>query len=256
MTSFLRVLILLLLAYLVIAGLIYAFQRSLLFHPSQRAVQTVMEPWVVEGRKLGYQRAVAAPTGVWLVFHGNGGQAAHRDYLLDHLDPDTTVVVLEYPGYGDRPGQPSAATFDAAAAEAYAVLSRRHPDLPIGVLGESIGSGPASRLAAARPRPAKVVLLVPFDQLYRVARDRFWWLPVRWLMRDQWDNGAALREYTGPIEIYAAPQDEIIPFKHAERLAARLPQARLIKLPGGHNSWEFNQNWVLPTGTDLAPRLD
>jgi hypothetical protein len=245
--SLFRVLFLLVFAYLLIAGVVYVFQRSLVFHPTHFKVDSVMESWVEAGQNVGYVRAVESPAGVWLVLHGNGGQAAHREYLLEQVADDMVVYVLEYPGYGDRPGLASADNFNASAREAYAAVRELHPGIPVGLIGESIGSGPASVVASGENPPAKVVLLVPFDQFYRVAGERFPWLPVKWLLRDQWDNGAALRDYRGQIEIYAAPDDEVIPFKHARSLADKLPAARLIELSGGHNSWQWAERFELPT---------
>lgn len=252
MNFFRRVLILLTFAYLLIAGAVYVFQRTLVFHPTHHDVDTGMEPWRVDGQQIGYVRATESPTGVWLVLHGNGGQAAHRDYLLQHLANDVTVYVMEYPGYGQRPGLAAAQTFNDAAVAAYASIRSVHGSIPVGVIGESIGSGPASLLAEEAPVPEKIVLLVPFDQLHRVAGSRFPWLPVKWLMRDQWDNVAALAKYTGPVEIYAARDDEVIPFRHAKALADGLPRARLITMAGGHNSWEWEEQFMIATSPELA----
>lgn len=256
MSSFLRVLFLLFLAYLFIAGAVYVFQRSLVFHPTHRKVDTGMQPWLEDDRQIGYVRSVNSPVGVWLVLHGNGGQAAHRDYLLEHVAEDVAVYVMEYPGYGDRPGLTSGENINRAAIDAYLSLQTRYLDLPLGVIGESIGSGPASLLGTVAQPPDKVVLLVPFDQLYRVAGSRFPWLPVKWLMRDQWDNISALKEYDGPIEIFATRDDEVIPFKHARALADAIPRARLIEMQGGHNSWELDGEFSLLRADTLADPSD
>ncbi len=250
--SLIRILGLLLLVYLLVGVAVFFAQRSLLYHPTHRTVESIMEPWVVEGEYLGCHRAVTNPSGVWLILHGNGGQAAHRGYLLEQLDPTTSVYVVEYPGYGDRVGSPTEDALNAAVREAFRHVRATHPGLAIGALGKSIGSGPAS-LLSQQPRPlAKIVLLVPFDQLYRMAAARFPWLPVKYLMRDQWDNITALQDYAGPVEIYAARADEIIPFERAKALVDALPQARLIEMPGGHNSWIFEGRFVLPN----LPRLE
>ena len=247
-----RVLLLLTLAYILIAGAVYVFQRTLVFHPTHHDVETGMEPRWVDGRQIGYVRAAESPSGVWLVLHGNGGQAAHRDYLLQYVADDVTVYVMEYPGYGQRQGLATAQTFNDAAISAYASIRFQHGSIPMGVMGESIGSGPASLLSLVALTPEKIVLLVPFDQLHRVAGARFPWLPVKWLMRDQWNNVATLEKYTGPIEIYAARDDEVIPFKHAQALANALPGARLIEMSGGHSSWEFEDRFELPRRAGLA----
>jgi pimeloyl-ACP methyl ester carboxylesterase len=71
-------------------------------------------------------------------------------------------------------------------------------------------------------------------------------------MRDQWDNVAALETYPGPIEIYAAHDDEVIPFKHAKALADALPSARLITMTGGHNSWQLKEPFKIARSPGLA----
>jgi len=249
----LRVVGLLLLAYVLLGGLIYVFQRSLIYHPTHFDVQSVMEPWEIAGTYVGYRRDVAEPTGVWLVTHGNGGQAAHRDYLLQQVEPSTQVYVLEYPGYGDRPGKTTADAINQAAREAWAAIKERHPDLPAGVIGESLGSGPASLLAQAPHPPDKIVLLVPFDEFYKVAATQYGWLPVKQLMVDQWNNVAALSGFKGGVEIYAAASDEIVPKVRAEALAAAIPQARYVEMPGTHNAWIWEERFSLGDSPPTLP---
>ena len=179
-----------------------------------------------------------------------------RSYLLEEVAEQTTVYVLEYPGFGDRPGKPSLQNINQAALDAYRWIQAEHPELPIGLIGESIGSGPASYLGTVSPAPDKIALLVPYDQLYRVAAKHMPMLPVKWLLRDKWDNITTLRDYAGPIEVYAAEDDEVIPVERAKALAAALPQARLILMPGGHDSWRLDETITLPLPTNLAPSAD
>ncbi len=107
------------------------------------------------------------------------------------------------------------------------------------MIGESIGSGPACTLASATRPPDKIVLIVPFDTLYRVTSSRFYFLPVWLLLLDRWDNIAALSNYHGPIDIFAAKQDEVIPYRHAQSLAEACPHAKLHTIGGGHNDWSY-----------------
>src|ERR1700677_339820 len=97
--------------------------------------------------------------------HGNGGQAAGRDYVLRRMSKEDSLYVLEYPGYGSREGSPSLESINRAASEAYQLLRSQHPNTPVCVLGESIGSGPACALALEKIPPDKIVLVVPFDTL-------------------------------------------------------------------------------------------
>ena len=79
--------------------------------------------------------------------------------------------------------------------------------------------------------------MVPYDSLASVAAEKFRWLPVRLMLKDNWDNSEALKNYQGTIEIYAASNDQIIPFVHAEALAKKISRARLVRLSCGHNEW-------------------
>jgi len=211
-------------------------QRQFLFHPTHHAWENTLAAWTFEGRTIGYSRPVAAPTTVWLMLHGNGGQASDRRYALSAFSEHDSVFILEYPGYGRREGKPSKASFDAAAAEAYSLLRNEFPTIPVGVVGESIGSGPASMLARQTPPPDKIVLVVPFDRLTSVAAEHVS-LPVGSLLEARWDNALALSGFRGPVEIFGAENDTVIPVAHAEKLARAVPGAVLHRIPGGHNDW-------------------
>ncbi len=223
--------------YLLVCTLMFVGQRSLLYVPSQNDRQSLLQPWRYADETLGYCREVPDPQTVWLMMHGNAGQAAGRDYVLPHLAENDALYVLEYPGYGKRPGHPSRRAFDQAAAQAYRILRERFATSRLCVIGESIGSGPASTLTGQPQPPDKLVLIVPFDSLEQVVARKFPWLPVQTLLRDKWNNVEALKDYRGPVDIYAALEDEVIPVRHAQELARAIPTSRLIEIRGRHNDW-------------------
>lgn len=223
--------------YVVMVLVIYLRQRSMLFLPSHEVPTGRLLPWKDDRGVIGYAREVAQPRMVWLMLHGNAGQAADRDYVLGCMAASDGLYVLEYPGFGQQPGIPSLETMNRAAAGAYALLRARFPNTPVGVIGESIGSGPACALAGERVPPDKIVLAVPFDTLASVAARHMSFVPVGLLLKDRWDNVAALKSYSGPIDVYGAELDSIIPVTHARALAASRPQARFIPLRVEHNDW-------------------
>jgi pimeloyl-ACP methyl ester carboxylesterase len=128
-------------------------------------------------------------------------------------------------------------SINAAAVEAYGLLQTLYPGVPIGVIGESLGSGPASYLCSLPDAPSRAVLIVPFDNLLSVAKEHIHFLPVSLLMRDKWDNVAALARYAGRVDIYGAAQDTVIPVHHARQLAQALPRATYHEVDCGHNDW-------------------
>lgn len=218
-----------------------AVRQKVLFYPTHRSEDHGLTAWKKAGRLIGYAREVASPKNIWLMFHGNAGQAADRVYALPSFSDQDSVFILEYPGYGMRRGSPGRASFDAAAVEAYQFLRLTFPGSPICVAGESIGSGPACHLATQSPPPDKIVLIVPFDTLASVASDHAPFLPVKLILGSTWDNLTALSGYRGPVEIFGALDDRVIRIEHARNLARSVPTAAFHEIPGGHNDWSVGR---------------
>ena len=236
-----RIAAILLALYLILVMVVYFCQRSLLFFPTHHAAPpTRLTPWSDGGLTIGYCREVPNARTIWLMMHGNAGQAADRDYVLSRMSDQDSLYVLEYPGYGLRQGTPCLESMNQAASEAYRLLRSQNRNTPICVLGESIGSGPACALAQETVAPDKIVLVVPFDSLAGVASRHFNFLPVRLLLRDTWDNVQTLGHYEGPVEIFGATGDTVIPIEHAKALAERIRGARFTAIGGGHNDWSVN----------------
>ena len=212
-------------------------QRKLLYFPSHTFIASELTPWTHLDQTIGYAREVPAPKNVWLLLHGNGGQAEHRTYALPSFSNEDSVFILEYPGYGLRSGSPSMKSFNDAAKVAYEILRERFPSSPVCVVGESIGSGPASILTKCSRPPDKLVLVVPYDELAKVAAEHYPFLPVRLMLHDNWNNISALANYHGPLEIFAATYDTVIPIAHAKMLASTKPQAVFHEIPCSHNDW-------------------
>lgn len=241
--------------YLGATLLLALFQRSLLYYPTRapedamirEAAAWNLEPWRdAQGTLIGWRRMAAHSTARLLVFHGNAGHAAHRDpyaSVFSRLSAPGPwdVHILEYPGYGSRPGAPSRKAFAEAAAHAahqLVALDGR----PLFLLGESIGSGVACELAAAPGIDAAgIILVTPFHRLADVAQEKFPIFPTGWVLLDRWDNAAALANFRGPLALILAGKDEVIGVRQGERLFEefRGPKRR----------------WLFPEATHNDPRL-
>ena len=214
-----------------------AMQNRALFHPTHHDDDHGLARWTEAGDVIGFSREVPAPENVWLMLHGNSGQAADRAYALRVFSPRDTVFIMEYPGYGQRSGKPSRRSFDRAALAAYQLLQGRFPGKRICVAAESIGSGPAATLASTSPPPGKLVFIVPFADLKDVGRDYSPHAPMGLLLAGSWNNVEELANYLGPVDVFGAEDAEVIDVRHARALAASRPQAIFHLLPGGHNQW-------------------
>ncbi len=244
-------------AYAAICLFLFLVQRKMMYFPAQsgeaealsRADAQGLRPWRTgDGRLIGWRPPASqgVPTRL-LVFHGNAGSALDRDYFLPALaGPGREVVLFEYPGYGPRAGSPSQATLVKAAAEALAQL-RRENDRRVWLVGESLGSGVAAQLAAQDPGAlAGLLLVTPIARVSEVAARHYPFLPVRWLLRDRWENVTALRTYRGPVGILIAGQDEVVGADQGRRLAkAMAVRPRVWEQPmAGHNSLDFRPTYA------------
>jgi len=242
--------------YLCFCLVLFLMQRRMMYFPTQlsedrallQASAEGLEPWRdVSGRLLGWRcrHPGAAPQVRLLVLHGNAGMALDRTYFAAAFHGPSVALpidlyVLEYPGYGPRKGEPSERTLVQAAVEALDALASRGPT-PIWVLGESIGSGVACQLAAARPgRVAGLVLVTPMDRLASVQRHHYPWIPGL-LLRDRYDSEAALRGFSGPVAFLVAGRDEVVPAALGLRLHGGFGgRKRLwVESEAGHNTLDY-----------------
>jgi len=259
-----------LLACVVLLLLVAGCQNSILYHPQRGTEEDFIgvarkkhiEPWHdAQGRLIGWHRPNARAANRLVVFHGNAGCALDRSYYFDAFESlgarmDWEVWILEYPGYGSRSGSPGKIAFNEAGRRAlhqlFAADSR-----PIHLLGESIGSGVACALAGEMPdRIAGLALVVPMARLEEVAREKFPWLPVRLLLRDKFDNIAALGLYRGRVAVIVADSDEVVGAAQGRKLHESYAGPKLlVVLPGaGHNSFDIQPDalWFGKVGAFLG----
>jgi len=219
---------------LVVVAFLSVIQRSLIYHPlhldtaacADLADAAGFEVWTnADGEAIGY-RSLPGPGDqraplAMLLAHGNAGCALQRAEYAPALraaapDRAVSVYLLEYPGYGARPGSPSQQALLAAAENGLAAIPA---DVPVIIVGESLGSGVAAATARSHPeRVAGLLLLTPFDSLVNVAAHHYPVLPVRWLLRDRYPSAQWLDGYRGPVAIIVAGRDTIVPARFGRQL--------------------------------------
>lgn len=234
----------------VVLTAMYFLQDRLLYYPGNESLPVVLAqagergltPWpgADDHRAWLAQPDAAAARGTVLVFHGNAGLALHRSYYADALTRrGLRVLLVEYPGYGARPGNVGESQF---VADGVATLAQAQRDFggPLYLFGESLGAGVAAGVAAASPEHvAGVALITPWATLPDLAQSIYWFLPARWLVRDRYDNIGNLNRWGGPVAVLIAARDEIIPAAHGERLFNALNgvKRRWDFASSGHNDW-------------------
>lgn len=238
------------LCYLAAVAFMYSSQDQMLYpatrmspeSATQRSRELGLVPWPeTTPETKGFLSARSnAPVGTVLVFHGNAGSALDRSYYVEAFERlGLRVLLMEYPGYGHRPGSIGERYFAPDALDSFD-RARQEFDGPIYVVGESLGAGVASIVASQRAQEvAGVCLITPWNSLPHLAQTKYPWLPAKWLMKSSFDNKTSLASYSGPTAIAIALEDEIIPNSHSRRLYDSLSgHKRLWEFSGaGHNSW-------------------
>lgn len=237
-------------AFAALLGIVFMLQGNLIYFPDVGR-QILLTPkdagldyeavWLTteDGVRIeAWYVPAPAARGAALLAHGNAGNISHRvDYALMFRRLGYSLLLFEYRGYGRSEGKPSEeGTYaDARAAWRHLVAERGFPPERIVLVGESLGGAVVARLAAAE-RPGALVLASCFVSVPELAAELYPWLPTRWLVRYRYDALAALGSVSSPVLIAHSRQDDIVPFRHGERLFAAVkgPKA-FLELAGGHN---------------------
>jgi fermentation-respiration switch protein FrsA (DUF1100 family) len=90
-------------------------------------------------------------------------------------------------------------------------------------------------LAAEKP-VGRVILQSPFTSTADIAAARYWFVPVRLLMKDQFHSDQRIGKVTAPVLVMHGDQDGVVPFALGEQLYAMVKSPkRFVRFPGaGH----------------------
>jgi pimeloyl-ACP methyl ester carboxylesterase len=231
--------------YAVVCVLMYLAQRRLIYYPSAErfALPEGFEAWTAggSGEVQGYRRLGKSDACLFFL-HGNAGNARGWAHAVTDFPGD--VFVLEYPGYGQRPGRPSEASLKAAALAAFEAQALHHRTVIL--CGQSLGCGVAPAILERHSaRVAALVLITPFTSLADVAAAKFPFLPTSLLVKDRFPLFEAWRAYAGPSFVLVAGDDEVVPAKVSARyLEAQTASHRVTVIPRArHNDPEASADF-------------
>ena len=245
----------LLLLYVAYCGLLYFFQRQILFprnmvpkpSKSDQQIAGLQKLWLNTGfgkveawllLPVAGRSAVPAPAVIF--GHGNGETI---DFWPAKLEGFTrlgiALLLVEYPGYGFSAGSPSqdsiAQTFVAAYDD---LVSRKDIDSSrIIFFGRSLGGGAVCALAQKRSSAA-LILMSTFTSVRSFAKQ---FLLPSFLVRDPFDNLSVIKNYSGPVLILHGQRDEVIPFTHGQKLHQSVQNGKMVAYEAGHN--DCPPNW-------------
>ena len=180
-------------------GLLWAFQRHLLYIPFGY-VASPAAAGLPQAEEVTLRTEDRLTLAAWfvpaetrpapftiLVFNGNAGNRSFRAPLaLALAKADLSVLLFDYRGYGGNAGRPSEAGLAADARAARTYLEQRRDVDPqrIVYFGESLGTGVAIALALERA-PAALILRSPYTSMTALGQYHYPFLPVLLLLSDQ-----------------------------------------------------------------------
>ncbi len=268
----LRVSLSLLFCYGAIVLFMAGCQRQMIYYPARGtesaltsyAADAGFAPWTDQsGQLIGWAsplRQGVEPEARIVVFHGNAGFALNRIFYYDGFrrarGDAWQVLLFEYPGYGARDGRPGEESFVDAARDAVRELLNEE-DALLYIVGESLGSGVATRIAAEFPDSVDgLILITPFSSLPDVGARHFPWLPVSWLLRDRYDNVEALAGYDGPIAILVAENDRVVPADLGQKLYDSYAGPKRLWIQKGRDHNDLDLTSVSPFWSEACAFLE
>ena len=224
--------------YIALCVLLFFFQRSLIYYPQPRAKGERSATMLLSVPDAELVISVRSHDGEKAIvyFGGNGEDVAYNLPDFSTALPEHALYLMNYRGYGGSTGTPTERAIHEDAQSLFDWVHARHPHVVI--MGRSLGSGVAIRLASERPA-ARLVLITPYSSIVELGARHFPYFPVRWLLQDKYESWRYAPKITVPTLLVAAENDEIIPRASTEDLYSRFAPnvASLQLIPGvGHNT--------------------
>lgn len=238
-----------LLGYLLALAWVYVTQSRHVYRP-RRDIGSTPDAYGYAYEEVTLRSADGTALWAWFVpnpetrrvlmfCHGNTRNISHcMDSVELFQRLGFGVFLFDYRGYGRSEGRPSeqGTYLDVQAAWEYLLRERGLAPGDIVVLGRSLGGAIASWLAA-RHAPRALVLESAFTSLPDVAAHRHPWFPAQALVRYRYPVAEHVPMLRCPLLIVHSRDDEIVPFRHAERLFELAPGPReLLVIEGMHHN--------------------
>lgn len=224
-----------------LVGLLYTGQRSLLY-PAPAGVVPEQLPSGIErvdfepgyGFLLAPKERTVERAPLIIYAHGNAELALWSVDAFDApLKRGFAVLIVEYPGYGGAPGDPTFESIRGTILAAYDAMVAR-PDIDpdrIIAYGRSMGGAAASLLASERP-VAALGLESTFSSLPELVED--FYVPGA-LVRDRFDNLSIVATLDIPVFVFHGSLDSVIPVEHGIALSGAGKDVTYLEAACGHD---------------------
>jgi uncharacterized protein len=238
--------------YIVICVLLYFFQEKLIFFPEKLTKYYIFQ-FNQKFEELNFKTAdnkllngilFKADSSKGLIFylHGNAGSLkGWGEIAQTYTSLNYDLFMLDYRGYGKSEGNiNSEKQFYADIQLIYDSLKNRYAENKIIILGYSIGTGAATKLASTNN--AKLLILqAPYYSLTDMMHNNYPFVP-KFILKYKFETNKFIEECKMPVVIFHGTNDEVIYYGSSLKLKALFKEKdTLITLEGqGHNNISEN----------------
>lgn len=209
--------------------MLYFFQEKLIFYSStlpqdyQYSFQTEFEELFLtakDGAVLnGLHFKAKSSKGVIIYNHGNAGEldiwGKWAEILVNRYSYD--VVIWDYRGYGKSTGKRKKQLMLDDGLLFYNYTKELYSEDLITVYGRSMG-GFFGTYMTQKNNPKKLVLESTPTSLLEVAKEKYPFLPAKWLLKYKFQNTENIQKIKTPTYMIHGTADDLIPFEHGQRL--------------------------------------
>ena len=250
-----RLLTFLLGLYIIFCGLLYFFQEKLIFFPQKldknyrfEFGQKFEELNIIstDGKLInGILFYTDKPKGLIFYLHGNScSLSSWGNVVKTYTDLNYDVFIFDYRSFGKSEGRINGQ--DQLFQDnqmLYNELKKRYSEDKIIVLGYSIGTGLASKLASTN-HPRLLILQAPYYNLTDMMKHTYPFVPGI-LLKYKLATNKYLNDCKMPVVIFHGDKDEVIYYGSSIKIKAEFKQGdTLIKLSGqGHNGITNNADY-------------
>jgi alpha-beta hydrolase superfamily lysophospholipase len=251
-----KLLILLLVAvYVLICVLLFFFQEKIIFFPEKLSRQykfdfgQPFEEIKIETRdeKRLHGGLFRADSSKGLIFylHGNAGSLATWGYAAKtYTDLGYDVFIVDYRGFGKSEGIiTSQQQFYEDLQIAYDQMKARYPEEKIVILGYSIGTGPAAKIASLN-KPKLLILQAPYYSMKNIMKRHYPIIPT-FILKYKFETNEYISTCRMPIVLIHGKEDEVIPYRSSLMLKEIMKKTDTVIILEGqsHNGMTDNPEY-------------
>lgn len=255
MKLLLIILKLLLIAYISICLILFFFQERLLFFPEKLdkdfkfSFNQRFEEINIKTRDNKLLNGVLFPSdrskGLIFYLHGNAGSInSWGEVAKRYTDLNYDVFILDYRGYGKSEGsiRGQEQLFEDVQV-AYNEMKKKYNEDSIVILGYSIGTGPATKVASMN-RPRLLILQAAYYSMVDMMKHNYPIIPT-FLLKYKFETYKYIKDCQMPVIIFHGDLDEIIHYNSSIKLKKQMRDTdTLITLKGqGHNGITDNPEY-------------